>query len=182
MLALISQLSFASGQQVCSCTPTIYRWKLDFSSSCNFGRDVEQPSIGIEIGRDFGVTNAICGVSTVNPSDDGNNLIPVKITKFQFVELDRNGSDIKSEGAGPISLQDGDIIQYNSETAIGTEIPARMTAFVFAENSQGDEIQLQWTVVFSNRCETIPFKDGDSLGWLVFVSTRTCDYVCVLSQ
>jgi hypothetical protein len=173
IVASITQLSFVSGK-ICSCSPTVYRWTLDFASSCNFGPGIEQPSIGIDIGQDLGVTAAICKVSVVNPTNDLDALVPVMVTGFQFIELDNNLETIKIESSsgGPdfIPLQDGDVLQYTSETASGTEIPAAMAAFVFAENSQGTALQLEWFIDFSNLCETIPFQNDDSLGWLVFVS------------
>ena len=168
----ISQPSFANAQQVCSCSPTVYKWKLDFANSCNYVPPgaVDPNDIGIDIGPDLGVIAATCEVRILNPTSPMDTLIPVIVTGFQFVELDSNFEQIKVVGSGPdfIPLGDGGVLEYTSETAAGTETPGGMLATIFANNAQGTEIQLEWFVRFSNKCETIPFQDGNSLGWLVF--------------
>lgn len=167
----ISQPSFASAQQVCSCSPTVYKWELDFANSCNyFPPNVVDPNdIGIDIGPNTGVNGAICEVKFSNPSPT-DDLIPVIVTGYQFVELDSNFAVIKSAGSAPnfVPLGDGGVLEYISETAAGTQIPSSIIATITANNAQGTEIKLEWLVRFSNECETIPFQAGDSLGWTVF--------------
>jgi len=168
----MSQPSFATAQQVCSCSPTIYKWNLDFANSCT------NDNIGIDIGPGLGVSAALCEVNILDSTSPDDTLVqastvPFSVTGFQFLELDEEFQVIKATVSGPpdfIPLSDGGVLEYTSETAAGTRIPVALSATVFATNSQGKDIQLQWLVRFSNLCETIPFKDGDSLGWLVFVS------------
>jgi len=121
------------------------------------------------------VSVALCEVNILDSTSPDDTLVPFSVTGFQFKELDEEFQVIKVTANGPpdfIPLNDGGVLEYTSETAAGTRIPTAMSATVFATNSQGTELKLQWFVRFSNLCETIPFQDGDSLGWLVFVSRK----------
>lgn len=90
-----------AAQQVCSCLPTIYKWKLDFANSCNFVPSgvVDPNDIGNNIGPDLGVTEATCEVKLLNPTSPIDmSLIPVSVTGFQFLELYSSFEQIRAVG------------------------------------------------------------------------------------
>ena len=172
---LPTALSQEDDDKICACTPREYKWKLDFSQTCDYAYIGNRDGIiGIDVGPDFGVKDANCAVLIENQiTDDENTLVPVKVTGYQIIEFGRNLQRIKAinEPEGFAGLFDGDEVSFTSSfNSIQQEIPSAIIAYLFAENANGEKIELQWFVRFSNLCDTIPFKDGDHLGWTVFVS------------
>jgi hypothetical protein len=170
---MTSRLVFS--QDTCSCSPLVYRWTLDFSNSCNFSSQ-GNPSgdIGISVGLQEAVQSATCSVKIEKPTSPvtEESLQPVLVKGFQFVELGVNLQRIKvvSNPLNFVPLLDGGALEFTSEAASGMEMPSALIAFIFAENADGDDIQLEWLIRFSTLCDVAPFQVGDSLGWLKFVS------------
>jgi hypothetical protein len=144
------------GGEICSCSPLVYRWKIDFASSC--------PPVGLNVGPDKGITNVDCDVV----GEDGIiDLEPIQIKSYQLSELDTNLQVYKSEAAQNLSLMNGDIVEFISETSLNpTFYSGGLQAIFDAENELGQSIRLTWIVVFSNICEIEPFLAGQSFGWL----------------
>ena len=161
-----------SAQQECFCAPLVYRWTLDFSKTCDFSSvGASGDIIGINVGEEFGVRDANCEVDV--ESDDSSRVdsnVPVTVTRVIIQELDDASLKLKEISFGQ-TLGDGAMIEYSSAKILpGSVNPEALLAIIYARNAYGEEISLQWIVRFSNLCEVLPFKDGDNLGWMVFVS------------
>lgn len=177
-LLSLAQTTFTYAQDdVCSCSPSIYKWTLDFSSSCSYtGFPDPDGSIGIDIGQGKGVSDASCQITM------GNQLTseaPVKVTGYQIIEQDISATALKTESKSNLNLNDGEEISYTSFTSMaGLEVedyPFFLFVIVFAENGNGEEIQLETLVKFSGTCALEVFGNGDTIGWLKFVS-NVCMY------
>lgn len=128
----------------------MYRWTLNFTKTCNGGLD------------NGGVTRFFCLV-------DDTSLVPVIVTGYTFTELDQDNQVVKNNSTFPvIPLWSGGVLTFTSQL----EIPKGFQATLIAENLSGEEIELEWFVIFSNLCEIDPFAIGDNMGWMVLVSTR----------
>jgi hypothetical protein len=164
--------------KVCSCTPTVYKWKLDFSQTCDYAYiGKSNGTIGIDVGPGFGVKDANCAIMIDNQENlDEETFVPTKVTRYQMIEYIKVGENLERimdvshpEGFG--GLFDGDILSFTSSfESIDNQIPSALVAYLFAENAKGETIQLQWFVIFSNICDKIPFRKEDHLGWTVYVS------------
>jgi hypothetical protein len=171
---------FASpSQKICSCTPLVYKWKVDFSQTCDYNT-VGNPSgpIGTIIGPGQGAEFATCGLYAETgfggEVDESTSMVPVSIIGYQFIELGQNLQRIKEVASEHdenfVPFADGEILTFDSQFLIDdSEIPRGFIVFLFAKNVDGIQIELQWMVRYSNLCEIPPFEDGDSLGWMVFV-------------
>lgn len=157
ILIFLASSNLIYGSDICSCAPLVYRWKIDFTLSC--------PPVGLDIGPGKGITNVDCDV--VGGDVSVSDLQPIKITSYQLSELDMNLQIFKSEAAQKLSLMNGDIVEFTSETALDpTFYSGGLQAIVDAENELGQYIRLTWILVFSNICEIEPFLPGQSIGWL----------------
>ena len=180
-LLSLAQTTFTYAQDdVCSCSPSIYKWTLDFSSSCSYtGFPDPDGSIGIDIGPGKGVSDASCQITMENQLTSEAFMTPVKVTGYQIIEQDASATALKTESKSNLNLNDGEEISYTSFTSMaGLEVedyPFFLFVIVFAENENGEEIQLETLVKFSGTCALEVFGNGDTIGWLKFVS-NVCLY------
>ncbi len=177
LTVLLATTATAQNPPKCSCTPTVYRWKLDFDSFCDYSSNSnEDGTLGTnapEIGNDRGIESATCAVLNENQETETNSetFVPVKVSGYQLIELGQNLQRIKVESGEALDLKDGDNITFSSVfDSDPSEIPRGFIAFIFAENAAGEVIELQWFVRFSNLCEIPPFEATNTMGWMVFVS------------
>mmetsp|Transcript_12580 Transcript_12580/g.23589 ORF Transcript_12580/g.23589 Transcript_12580/m.23589 type:complete len:416 (+) Transcript_12580:422-1669(+) len=184
-LVWMMSTGFVFSQDTCSCSPLVYRWTLDFSNICNFSSQGNpNGNIGISVGpQGEAVESATCSVKIENPTSPvtERSLQPVLVKGFQFIELGDNLQRIKvmSTPSNFQPLLDGGVLEFTSAAASGMEMPTALIAFVFAENADGDDIQLEWLIRFSTLCDVVPFQVGDSLGWLRFSGvTNARDETC----
>jgi hypothetical protein len=144
---------------LCSCTPLVYKWKLDFTQSC--------PPANISVGNDAGVKDAYC---TVTNGSNLTDLKPVSVTSYQIIELDDFLVPIKVKAEPNITLKDGDVISFSSITGVQPSvISGGLQARMDGLNSADEKIVLEWIVRYSNLCEVYPYSEGNSLGWMEFV-------------
>ena len=182
-LLSLAQTTFTYAQDdVCSCSPSIYKWTLDFSSSCSYtGFPDPDGSIGIEIGPDEGVRDASCQITMENQLTSEAFMTPVKVTGYQIIEQDASATALKTVSESDLELTDGAQIVYNSFTGMAgldvEDYPFFLFVIVFAENANGEEIQLETLVKFSGTCALEVFGNGDTIGWLKFVSN-----VCICAR
>lgn len=142
----------------CSCTPLVYKWKLDFDGTC--------PPENITVGKDAGVKDAFC---TVTNGRNVSDFVPVSVTAYQIIELDLDLVPLKVKADSNITLKNGDSIVFSSITGVEpNEYSGALQATLDALNSADEKIVLEWIVRYSNLCEILPFSDGDSLGWMKF--------------
>ncbi|GFH53775.1 hypothetical protein CTEN210_10251 [Chaetoceros tenuissimus] len=188
-LLSLAQTTFTYAQDdVCSCSPSIYKWTLDFSSSCSYtGFPDPDGSIGIEIGPDEGVRDASCQITMENQLTSEAFMTPVKVTGYQIIEQDASATALKTVSESDLELTDGAIIEYTSFTTMaGLEVedyPFFLFVIVFAENANGEEIQLETLVKFSGTCALEVFGNGDTIGWLKFEgSVPAQDQYCGISS
>ena len=155
------------GSELCACTPSIYRFTLDFAAAC--------PPPGIEYGPETGIDQWFC--RTDADDDAVTDLTPVSVTSYIVLELDKELQVIKQFFRGDLDLQDGDTFEYTSVTAgsgpVGPDdIPGAMQMALTGLNAQGDEVTSQWIVTFTNNCDVLPFEEGNSMSWATMVSTH----------
>ena len=158
ILTLVPQTIYAQSSQICSCSPPTYHWILDFTKGCPLGVSTNSG----------GIRDVFCDYN-VGPDHNGD-FTPIIITEFTFIDLDLQLSGIKQITA--LNLVDDAIITYQSATTLG-ELTGGVQGTFVGLNAAGQTFTLEFLVRFSNTCEILPFDVGDSLGFLVFVSTLT---------
>jgi hypothetical protein len=154
-----------AAQDICSCTPLIYEWKLDFNKTCS--------PRNVTVGPNEGIMNVFCSIEAATKSNTtvAVDLKPVKVIEYQIIELNLELLPLKSESAKNVSLMDGDLITFSSLTAVDpSQYSGGFQVSLLAVNSVLQDIVLEWLVRYSNLCEKIPYSIGDSIGWMVNVS------------
>ena len=140
----------------CSCTPTVYRWRINFDGTC--------PPNNVQSGPGTGLSGVSCDISTINS--------PItNITYVQILELGPTLAQVlKAETSRDIALNDT-VIEFSSVTsALPSVYAVGLQFFARANTESSGTVELQWIVSFSNICEKTVFQNGNSLGWLTFVS------------
>lgn len=170
LLLLVNLVSFVSSQgvEICSCTPLVYTWKLDFSRTCS------RNDININIGETTGIRSAACDVIDPNIIDPSTvtDFEPVVVTSYQIIELGLDLIPIKVDGRSNLELFNESSISFSSITASQENaISGGLQASVVGFNANNQRIQLNWIVRYTNLCEVLPFSANDSLGWMVFEAT-----------
>lgn len=138
----------------CSCTPTVYRWRINFDGTC--------PPNNVQSGPGTGLSGVSCDISTINS--------PItNITYVQILELGPTLAQVlKAETSRDIALNDT-VIEFSSVTsALPSVYAVGLQFFARANTESSGTVELQWIVSFSNICEKTVFQNGNSLGWLTF--------------
>ena len=108
------------GEALCACNPSIYSFTLDFSQEC--------PPPGIDFGPETGINQWFC--RTDGDDDSVTDLVPVSVSSYIILELDKGLQVIKQFFRGELDLQDGDTFEYTSIAASGDvgidDIPGAM--------------------------------------------------------
>lgn len=151
----------ATDQDICSCTPLVYEWKLDFQRKCI--------PTNITIGPNEGIVEMFCSIGK-GPLSNATDLTPIKVTSYQIIELDLELTPLKSEASSNVDLKDGDKVTFASITAAQESFSGGIQVSLFGVNSAMEQVVLEWLVRYSNLCETVPYSIGDSIGWMVYVS------------
>lgn len=150
-------------KDVCSCAPLVYEWRLDFQREC--------VPRNIAAGPNQGIKDLVCSIESVKQSNTTLSMTPIRVTAYQFIELDLMLTPLKSESTSDTNLKDGDLIEFSSVVASDQSIiPGGFQVSMLGENSAQQQIVLKWLVRYSNICEEIPFSSGNSIGWMVYVS------------
>ena len=150
-------------KEICSCTPLIYEWTLDFQKECF--------PTNITVGPNEGIKNVVCSIEEIPFYNGTKNFVPIKIVSYQIIELNLELAPLKTEAAAGINLVDGDLITFASITTIEpSQFAGGFQVSLFGINSALQDIALEWIVQYSNICETAPYSFGDSIGWMVYVS------------
>ena len=162
------------GVNICSCTPLVYKWVLDFDGVC--------PPPNVRIGTGSSITG-IKEVSCNTFAQSGvTDLVPINITRYEILELNRGLETQKGVIRSDLSLKEGDVISFNSESvAFPSFVSGGLQAELRATNAKGEEIILFFLVRFTNKCAEEPFENGDSIGWMKFVRVFFLLRVCVLN-
>ena len=165
-LLILNISPVVSQQNECSCTPLEYTWILNLTNPC----DVSD----IAIGPNTGITGIFCDVDVDTIDGDTNNNevsvdgVPVVISSFLLVEL--IGGNLETNKTDT-RLTDGDTIKFVSKArAVPGYISTSFLAEIVGRNAANEKVQLSIFIQLSNICERPPFKDGNSIGWLIYVS------------
>lgn len=168
MMDLVPFVSSQGVERICSCTPLVYTWKLDFSRTCT------RNNININIGETTGIRSAACDV--IDPNVIGPSAVtdfePVVVVSYQIIELGLDLIPIKVDGRSNLELFSESVILFSSITASQENVTSGgLQASVVGFNADNQRIQLNWIVRYTNLCEVLPFSADDSLGWMVVETT-----------
>lgn len=166
LLTIFVDISTSHAQDLCSCTPLVYKWRLDFDLFCP-PANVTSDETNAE---NAGIRDVFCQIVSGGGSNT-TDFKPISIISYQIIELSQNLTPIKVNNRDNINLTDGDIITFNSITAVQPEeISGGLQASVNAINMNLEPIRLEWLVRYSNICEKLPYEFGNSVGWMVYES------------
>ena len=167
-------MSFAqTAQGVCVCSPSSISFTLDFSLQC--------PPENIVTGVDKGIDRVFCQV-TEEPRPDVvaglDDLVPVNVTAVNIFELGLDLRVIKQSFLPGVNLLNGETIvfesivnEYDAQTLTSQNTPGGLQIVFKGLNADGVAVTNSFILTYSNRCDVVPFFEGDSIGWAVIVST-----------
>jgi hypothetical protein len=158
------------GVDICACSPSVYTFQLNFAINCSMETVKDNP----------GVLDAECRVSGLRPEDNVTDLLPVKVSTVEILELGANQQVIQS-GFYKEGYFDGATISYTSITGSPDalnltvdQIPRGLQLNILGQNAKEEDILNYWIVLFTNQCNAFPvFEVGDMIGWTTIVSSCT---------
>ena len=154
------------GVTTCSCQPATYEFKLNFNLICS-DRDIRP--------GDPGIIDTAC---VLNPQGEEivEDLVPVRVTEVQILELDQN-LQVVSHTTLKDNFLDGAVFNYSSITQTMpsklnvTSLPKGIQVFLTGRNAQEQDLVNFWAIVFDNDCGVFPLlEEGQKMGWTAFVS------------
>lgn len=156
------------GVDICACSPSVYTFELSFLLNCSMQTVKDNP----------GVEDAECRVSGLRPEDNVTDLIPVKVSTVEILELGEDQQVIQS-GFYDQGYFDLATISYTSITGrpdalnlTVDQIPRGLQLNIIGQNANEEDILNYWIVLFTNQCNAFPvFEIGDMIGWTVIVRT-----------
>mmetsp|Transcript_8567 Transcript_8567/g.18703 ORF Transcript_8567/g.18703 Transcript_8567/m.18703 type:complete len:316 (+) Transcript_8567:141-1088(+) len=169
LAALLVSLRITNGQdigsEICSCSPSSYQFKLDFSLVC--------PPVNI---TESNAVQATYCLASPFGNQGVQDLVPVAIENIDILEL---GQSLRVIAQTKIDdeLVDGDTFIYQSAFATPEDVDELTEQVVRALqvnmvgiNSGGDRIISVFIVTFTNGCGSYPvFESGQSAGWTRFL-------------
>ena len=171
----------AANATVCSCSPSVYDFTIDFSLSCPIGEP-------LELILEDGIDSAECAIT---PNDTTNitqqSLIPTAITTIMIREIGQNNTVLVEQSITG-KFMHGDSFRYitylASTTSTGddnnTNIPKVIQFDFTAQNVFGEDIMAVFLIEFANDCTSYPIiQTGHTGGWIRFVSTALS---CAMSK
>ena len=111
LISIFSGNLISQAEALCSCTPLVYKWRLDFDLTC--------PPANVSFGLNAGMMDVFCQIdSEANTTD----LTPVSVQSYQIIELSQGLTPIKVNNRSDLNLTNGNIITFNSMTTVQPEI------------------------------------------------------------
>ena len=116
----------------------------------------------------------------MNPDSSENvtDLVPVRVTEVQILELDQNLQVVFMTHLKDNFL-DGDSFNYTSITRTipdqlnATSVPKGIQLFLTGRNAEEQDVVLSWAIVYDNGCGIFPLLTvGERVGWTTFVRFR----------
>lgn len=157
-------------QERCSCTPRIYRWRLDFTQPCflkdhSFLDGVEESRCKTFLSN---ATHTHIPGSNDDPRSQPEFVISYKIIEFGKTFDDQvNLAYVTYDGVPPLS--NGDVITFDSITNSDSYIyTSGLSIHMTGENYNGERVELSLIIRYDNTCRSKPYEEGIPLGWLVF--------------
>lgn len=171
---LISSQALAVHSQTsdtCACSPSKFQFTLDFNRTCN--------PTNVLIDDDAGVEGLFCQIveepqlSTRLLAD----MVPVEVFAINIFELGQGKQVLKQTFLGGDTYVNGDTFTYESivgssggNSTSSISIPGGLQMVLKGRNADGVEIHNSFILIYTNLCDTVPFTEGDSIGWAVIVS------------
>jgi hypothetical protein len=154
-----AQIQGESGE-LCSCSPTVFSFKLDLAASCPGNLE----------GSD-GIIDIACTTTVL--AEDTSNEQPVLVDTVTILELNMNEVINSTTLSGP--FLDGDVITYASISSYAnltdTYFPFSITLILTAENSDGVTVVNAVSIDYTNECDVWPVYPPDAtIGWVGIVS------------
>lgn len=154
------------GVSTCACQPSTYTFQLNFDLTCS-DRDVRP--------GDPGIIDTAC---VLNPQGNENvtDLVPVRVTEVQILELDQN-LQVIFQTTLEDNFVNGSSFNYSSITHTmpqllnDTSIPKGIQVFLTGRNAEEQDLVNFWAIVYDNDCGVFPLLEVDQkVGWTIFVS------------
>lgn len=101
------------------------------------------------------------------------DVTPVVIYSIQFLEVDTSINVINQDSAyvRGIDFVSGDVFNYTSVSAKRRGVvPGGMNMVLRGVSAAGDPIRNVFTITYTNECGVPTFREGEAIGWVVFVS------------
>ncbi len=161
-LTLLSGRSTA--QELCSCSPSTYKFTLDFSLTC--------PPVSVT--KNPAITATFCQISPLGDANETiTDLVPVEVDSLAILELGQEFEVLSQKNVtGPFT--GGDSFEYTSlidADGYDGEAVKVIQLNIFGENAAGKSIVNFFAISFTNTCDEYPaLIEGDSAGWTTFVS------------
>lgn len=163
------------GEDICSCSPSAYKFKFDFDLSC--------PPVNVEENDAVDKTNCVI---TAFGDSDVTDFVPVAVQSIDVLELGQTIRIVVQERITG-TFVNGDTFNYTSVAAIPedisdpTDIPRAIQINIAATNQFDEALLSTFIITLSNDCGAYPvFVEGQSAGWVVFVSAFSVFVECFL--
>jgi hypothetical protein len=152
--------------EICSCSPSVYGFTLDFSKDCSSDTLQDNAGVDVTLCRD-----ALGDVASV--------------TSIQFLEFDTSGNLVvinQDDSYFDTSLGDGDSFEFTSISAdldpsVGIEdqldlVPGGAQLTLKGLDADGGDVMARYTWAYTNSCsdDAVTVESGDEIGWVVIVS------------
>jgi hypothetical protein len=171
------QIEDSTGDDLCSCSPTVFSFTLDFEGTCP-GNLVDDDGDPIN----DAIENVSCDALVL--SNDQSNLIPTVIDAIRILELNADAVINQTTLEGP--FDDGDVIEYASissnKNLTETYFPFGLQLVLTGENSDGTTVINVVAIDYdTSECGEWPIFPSDaSVGWVDIVSFMWPIYSYVL--
>ena len=199
-------------QELCSCSPTQYTFRLELTSNCDTSTISDETD---------GINGSLCffgdatGLESILPGDmvlggkggvgpitkSGYRIFPrgvrrrlqsssapvlpiTEVTSILFLEVDTSPEfNIINQDSTYFSsnLSDGSLVTYDSvskklDYTVPLEdqmdlVPGGVVIVLFGTDEEGNTVQNTVAWDYSGTCEGEPLKEGDTIGWIVLVSS-----------
>jgi hypothetical protein len=124
------------------------------------------PPSNITTGPSSGIDRLECFVTSAD-----SDMVPVTVTSYVIAELDQNLQPVRVKNVHNVTLFTGDNVTFMSTThSEPAFVSGGLQVSINGINAGSQIVTLQFLVEFTNLCNTPPFSDGDSVGWLTIVS------------
>jgi len=173
ILVILFTTSLAqTDRKLCSCSPSAFTFKLDFSLTCS--------PVNINVNPTAGVDEVFCEISH-DPSLMLVDEKPVAINQVTIFELNLGLSVLRQTVFTGLNLSDGDTYSFKSIVSEATdkssldelEIPGGLQIELRGVNAADEIIANTFILTYSNRCDIEPFFVDESIGWSVFAGLES---------
>jgi len=173
---IVLTLGFSDAQPIsgdlCACNPRVYNFRLDLEQFCP----------PCDIAANAGVINCNCNVRDAQ----GNNVTDTQAILASTITMRELDQNLLPQNSFTVrgNKFSGFTWQYRSVTNEGfdylqqnpDQIPRGLEMTITGQTEQGEQITNFWGLLYSNDCNIFPLIEGDSIGWVRFVSTKLISY------